>query len=198
MISNFVFLWIKNFVDYSKKIKMTTCATCATKNFVRTLKTIHHEVVIQLVTRNEAIPITQPTSWQQIITPIVPGHTNNVSFLSYPMWYNVIPPYLFSDSNLYPRYFNGMKMFELVNHRITIISMAWYPYPRPHQLVITTSNTPYSTSAQVTIPIQPNLYQPKPSIITQNRAHVQQNVLITLNATTLKNIIKMQLVGGVH
>jgi hypothetical protein len=84
----------------------------------------------QLVTMNEVILITQPTNWQQTITPIVPSHANNVSFPSYPMWYNVIPPYLFLDSNLYPRYFNGMKMFELLNARTTAISMAWYPYCR--------------------------------------------------------------------
>jgi hypothetical protein len=51
----------------------------------------------QLVTRNEAIPITQPTSWQQTITPIVLGHRSNVSFPSHPIWYNVILPYLFLD-----------------------------------------------------------------------------------------------------
>jgi len=152
----------------------------------------------QLVTRNETIPITQPTSWPQIITPIVLGHTNNVSFPSYPMWYNVKSPYLFLDSNLYPRYFNGMKMFEHVNPTTITISMAWYPYPRPDQLVMTTNNTPYSATIHVTIPIQPILYRPKPSIIIQNRVHVQQNVPITLNATTLRNSIEMQLVGGVH
>jgi hypothetical protein len=86
----------------------------------------------QLVTRNEAIP--------------------------YPMWYNVIPPYLFLDLNLYPGYFNEMKMFELVNPRTTTISMAWYPYPRPNQPIMTTSNTPYSTSVHVSISIQPILY----------------------------------------
>ncbi len=117
---------------------------------------------------------------------------------SYPIWYNVIPPYLFLDSNLYPRYINGTKMFEFVNPGTTTISMAWYPYLRLDQLVMTTSNTPYSASVHVTIPIQPNLCQPKPFIITQNRTHVQQNVPITLNATTLRNSIKMQLVGGVH
>jgi hypothetical protein len=107
----------------------------------------------QLVIRNGAIPITPPTSWQQIVTPIVPIHTNNVSFPSYPMWYNVIPFYLFLDSNSYPRYFNGMKMFELVNPRTITISMAWYLYPRPNQLVMTTSNTFYPTNVHVTIPI---------------------------------------------
>ncbi len=91
-----------------------------------------------------------------------------------------------------------MKMFELVNPRTTTISMAWYPYPRPNQLVMTTSSTPYLANVHDTIPIQPILYQPKPSIITQNRVNVQQNVPITLNTTTLGNNIKMQLVGGVH
>ncbi len=114
------------------------------------------------------------------------------------MWYNVILLYLFLGSNLYPRYFNGMKMFELVNLKTTTISMAWYLYPRPDQLVMTTSNTPYSTNVHVTIPIQPILYQAKPSIITQNRIHVQQNVHVTLNATMLGNNTKIQLVGGVH
>jgi hypothetical protein len=76
--------------------------------------------------------------------------------------------------------------------------MAWYPYPRPNQLVMKTSRTPYLVNVDVTIPIQPILYQPKPSIMIQNRVHVQQNVPITLNATTLGNNTKMQLVGGVH
>jgi hypothetical protein len=76
--------------------------------------------------------------------------------------------------------------------------MAWYPYPRPNQLVMTISSTPYLANVHVTIPIQPILYQPKPSIIIENRVHVQQNVPITLNASTLRNSIKMQLVGGVH
>ncbi len=119
----------------------------------------------QLVTKIETIPITQPTSWQQTITPILSGYTNNVSFPSYPMWYNVIAPYLFLDSNLYPRYFNGVKMFELVNPKTNTISMAWFPYPRPNQLVMTTNNTPYSTNVHVTILIQPILHQPKPLLL---------------------------------
>ncbi len=126
------------------------------------------------------------------------SHTNNVPFPSYPMWYNVIPPYLFLDSNLYPRYFNGMKMFEFVNLKIATISTAWYPYPRPNQPVLTIGNTSYSASVHVTIPIEPILYQLKLSIITQNRIHVQKNVPVTLNATMLGNNTKMQLVGGVH
>jgi hypothetical protein len=112
----------------------------------------------QLVTRNEAIPNIQPTSLQQTIPPIVPSHTKNVHFPSYPMWYNVISPYLFLDSILYPRYFNEMKMFELVNPRTTTISMAWCSYPRPNQPIMTTSNTPYSASVHVSISIQPILY----------------------------------------
>jgi hypothetical protein len=63
---------------------------------------------------------------------------------------------------------------------------------------MTTNNTPYLVNVHFIIPIQPILYQPKPSIITQDRIHVQQNVLITLNATMLGNSTKMQLVGGVH
>ncbi len=78
----------------------------------------------QLVTRIEAISDTQRTSWQQTSPPIVPSHTKNVPFPSYSMWYNVIPPYLFLDSNLYLGYFNEMKMFELVNPKTTTISMA--------------------------------------------------------------------------
>jgi hypothetical protein len=56
-------------------------------------------------------------------------------------------------------------MFELFNPRTTTISMAWFPYPRPNQLVMTTSNTPYSANVHVTIPIQPILHQPKPLLL---------------------------------
>jgi hypothetical protein len=89
-------------------------------------------------------------------------------------------------------------MFELVNPRTITIYMAWYPYPRPYQLVMTTSSTPYLASVHINIPVQPILYQPKPSIINQNKVHVQQNVFVTLNATMLGNNTKMQLVGGIH
>jgi len=89
-------------------------------------------------------------------------------------------------------------MFEFVNLKIATISTAWYPYPRPNQPVLTIGNTSYSASVHVTIPIEPILYQLKPSIITQNRIHVQKNVPVTLNATMLGNNTKMQLVGGVH
>jgi hypothetical protein len=51
-----------------------------------------------------------------------------------------------------------MKVFELVDPKTTTISMACYPYLRPDQLVMTTNNTPYSTSVHVIIPIQPILY----------------------------------------
>jgi hypothetical protein len=51
-----------------------------------------------------SIPINYQTTWSQPITPIVPGKTNMLPIAIYPMWYNVIPPFVPLDLSLYPTY----------------------------------------------------------------------------------------------
>jgi hypothetical protein len=72
------------------------------------------------------------------------------------------------DSSLYPRYFSGMKMIELVNPITTIGYMVGYPNLRPYQPIVVTNNTPYSTGIHVTIRAQLVVYQRKPHVITHN------------------------------
>jgi len=52
----------------------------------------------------------QPTK-QPPITPFVPNKTNVVPTFTYPMWYNVIPPYILSNPSLYLAYLTKMKRF---------------------------------------------------------------------------------------
>ncbi len=66
------------------------------------------------ITRNEVIPITQPTRQQQCVTPIILSQINKLPFSFCLMWYNVIPLYLPFDPSLYLGYLSGMKMFEHV------------------------------------------------------------------------------------
>jgi hypothetical protein len=50
------------------------------------------------------ILINYQTTWSQPITPIVPGKTSMLPIAIYPMWYNVIPPFVPLDLSLYPTY----------------------------------------------------------------------------------------------
>jgi hypothetical protein len=48
----------------------------------------------------------------QPIMPIVPGKTNMLPTSTYPMWYNVIPPFMPLHHNLHPVYPTGTKGFD--------------------------------------------------------------------------------------
>jgi hypothetical protein len=72
------------------------------------------------------------------------------------------------DSSLYPRYFSGMKMIEVVNPITTIGYMVGHPYLRPYQPIVITNNTPYLTKVHVIIPTQLVVYQHKPHVIIHN------------------------------
>jgi len=114
-------------MNYSKPSNKIPCRICA--------KEFHTTYYKEWNSTNHST-----NRWQQFVTPIILGQISNLPFSFYPMWYNVIPPYLPFDPSLYPRYFSGMKMFEHV-YPIIIIG---YPYPRLDKPIVTTSNTPYS------------------------------------------------------
>jgi len=76
------------------------------------------------------------------------------------------------DSSLYPRYFSGMKMIELVNPITTIGYMVGYPYLRPYQPIMITKSTPYSIGIHVTISVQLVVYQCKPHVIIHNKVPI--------------------------
>jgi hypothetical protein len=55
------------------------------------------------------VPTNYQTIWSQPITPIVPNKTSMLPISTYPMWYNVIPPFVPLDPSLYPGYQIGTK-----------------------------------------------------------------------------------------
>jgi hypothetical protein len=56
-----------------------------------------------------AIPINYQTTRSQLFTPILPSKTNRLPISTYPMWYNVIPPFVPLDHSLYLAYPIGTK-----------------------------------------------------------------------------------------
>ncbi len=58
------------------------------------------------------VPINYQTTWSQPITTIVQGKTNMLPTSTNPMWYNVIPPFVPLNCNLYPTYPIGTKGFD--------------------------------------------------------------------------------------
>jgi hypothetical protein len=45
-------------------------------------------------TGHTIILVNHQTTWSQPITPIIPGKTSMLPTSTYPMWYNIIPPFV--------------------------------------------------------------------------------------------------------
>ncbi len=60
------------------------------------------------------IPINYQSNWQSPITPFVRGKINTIPTSTYPIWYNVILPYIPLDPNLYPAYTTKEKKIDLL------------------------------------------------------------------------------------
>jgi hypothetical protein len=50
------------------------------------------------------VHVNYQTTWSQPVTPIVPYKTGMLPTSTYPMWYDVIPPFVPLDPSLYPTY----------------------------------------------------------------------------------------------
>jgi hypothetical protein len=64
---------------------------------------------MNLGTGHTAILVNYQTTWSQPITPIIQSKTNILPTSTYPMWYNVIPPFMALDLSSYPTYPIGTK-----------------------------------------------------------------------------------------
>jgi hypothetical protein len=64
------------------------------------------------------IPINYKTTWSQLVIPIVPSQISVLPSLTYPIWYNVIPPFVPLDLSLYPAYLIRTKGFDSSTLRI--------------------------------------------------------------------------------
>jgi hypothetical protein len=50
------------------------------------------------------MPINYQTTWSQPVIPIVLAKISMLPISTYPMWYNVIPPFVPLNPSLYPSY----------------------------------------------------------------------------------------------
>jgi hypothetical protein len=58
------------------------------------------------------IHVNYQTTWSQRAIPIIPSQTSMLPTSTYPMWYNIIPPFVPLDPSLYPIYPTGTKGFD--------------------------------------------------------------------------------------
>jgi hypothetical protein len=112
------------------------------------------------------------TTWSQLITPIVQSKTNMLLTSRYPMWYNVITPFVPLDPSLYPTYLTRTKGLDYLIFRNYTCYVLGNVYRIPQQPVIPPTYIPYSVGNQF-----PTLVQ---LVTNNNRQHVQQP--ITTNA----------------
>jgi hypothetical protein len=91
-----------------------------------------------------AIPFNYQTTWSQPVTPIVPGKISLLPTSRYPMWYNVIPPFVPLDPSLYPAYQIGTKGLDssIVMNYISYVHGNVYTTLKQH--VVPPTYIPYS------------------------------------------------------
>jgi hypothetical protein len=53
--------------------------------------------------------VNYQSNWQSHVTPFVLHKINTIPTSTYPMWYNVILPYIPTNHNLYPTYITRTK-----------------------------------------------------------------------------------------
>jgi hypothetical protein len=81
------------------------------------------------------VPINYQPTWQQFITPII-SKTNFLPTSTYPLWYNVIPPFVLLDPSLYLAYLIGTNRFDPSIFRNYIGHVPGYVYPLPKQPIV--------------------------------------------------------------
>ncbi len=77
------------------------------------------------------VPLNYQTTWSQLVTPIVRSKNNMLPTSTYPMWYNVIPPFMPLNLSLYLVYLTGTKGLDPLNFRNCIGYVFGYVYPIP-------------------------------------------------------------------
>ncbi len=90
-----------------------------------------------------AIHVNYQTIWSQLVTPIVLGKTNMLPTSTYPMWYNVIPPFVPLDPSLYLAYQIGTKELDSLTFRNYIGYVPRNAYPSPKQPIVPPTYIPY-------------------------------------------------------
>jgi hypothetical protein len=91
------------------------------------------------------IHVNYQTTWSQLVTPIVQGSkTNMLPTSTYPIWYNVIPPFVPLNLNLYLAYPTRTKGLDSSIFRNYISYVPRNVYLVPKQPIVPPTYTPYS------------------------------------------------------
>jgi len=89
------------------------------------------------------VPINYQTTWSQPVTLIVLGKTSMLPTSTYPMWYNVIPPFVPLDPSLYPTYPTKTKGLDSSIFRNYTGYVLGNVYSVPKQHVVPPTHIPY-------------------------------------------------------
>jgi hypothetical protein len=101
------------------------------------------------------ILINYQITWSQHLTPIALGKTNMLPTSTYPMWYNVIPPFVPLDPSLYLAYPIGIKRFDSSIFRNYIGYVLGNVYPVPKQRIVPPTYIPNFVGNKFPIVVQP-------------------------------------------
>jgi hypothetical protein len=71
------------------------------------------------------------TTWSQLVTPIAQNKNNMLPTSTYPMWCNVIPPFMHVNPSLYLVYPTGTKGLDSSNFKNCTSYVFGYVYPIP-------------------------------------------------------------------
>jgi hypothetical protein len=100
------------------------------------------------------ILVNYQTTWSQPITPIVLSKTNMLPTSTYPMWYNVIPPFVPLDPSLYQANLARTKGFDFSIFRNYIGYVLGNVYLVPEQPIVPPTYIPYSIGNQFPTMVQ--------------------------------------------
>jgi hypothetical protein len=100
------------------------------------------------------IHVNDPITWLQPITLVVPSKTSMLPTSTYPMWYNVIPPFAPLNLSLYLAYQTGAKGLDYLIFKIYTSYVLGNVYLVPKQPIVPPTYVPYSIRNQLPTMVQ--------------------------------------------
>jgi hypothetical protein len=102
------------------------------------------------------VQVNYQLTWQQPITLVVPSKTTILPTSTYPLWYNIIPPFIPLDPNLYLIYPTKTKGFDplIFGNYINYVPGYVYPIPKQH-INVPSMYTPHLIGNQFFTMVQP-------------------------------------------
>jgi hypothetical protein len=88
------------------------------KSLKKNLKILNHKFIMWLIKKVQLKALKRPKGLSQyLVTPIVQNKNNMLPTSTYPMWCNVIPPFMHVNPGLYLVYPTRTKGFDPSNFR---------------------------------------------------------------------------------